>query len=358
MNKNSRLILISHELSRSGAPLLSFLAARYLQEVGYLMQVLCPVDGPLRQDYARLGIPVFIVPHILRDARVGVAWAEQAEGMLCNTILTWRSVFAAKAVGIPCYWWIHESRFGVKYAHQHPEVTEALSYATKVLFPTQHTASQYSRFSSGENYVPLLSGIEPPSVVSTGEQLFQKPADEFHLVCVATIEPRKGQDVLLQAIGLLPAEIARRTHLHLIGRSSIDKGFYRKIALRAMLMKNVHIHGELSPSQVWQFVQMADAFVLASRDEALPVSLLEAMALAKPIISSTAGGVGEVISSGSNGLLVEVENAKALMEAIKKLALDEAFRNELGRKAQQDFYARYTIEIMGSRLRQILEEEF
>lgn len=352
-----RLFLVSHELTRSGAPLLQFMTAKYLQRRGYSPYLLCPVEGPLREEYSQLGINIHIAPHILRDARVGAAWCERADVVLANTILSWRIVFSAKAVGVPCFWWVHESNFGVNLVRKHPEIAEALEAATRVIFPSKFTSSQYVPFASGANFIPLYSGIDNPDKLPASVPFIRKAPGECHLVCVATIENRKGQDILLSAVETLPPQVSRFVHLHLVGRGSIDKGFYRKIQVRSFLRKNIHIWGELSREKAFEVLRAADIFVLASRDEALPISLLEAMALGKPIISTKAGGIAEVINSGDNGLLVDVEDVSALRDAIIHLFQNPDLRHKLGERAKQDFFRAHTIDAMGEKFYEILNRD-
>lgn len=356
MMHKPRLLLISHELTRSGAPLLLYMIAKYLQRRGFSPYLLSPVDGPLREEYSQLGINIHITPHILRDARVGAAWCERADVVLANTILSWRIVFSAKAVGVPCFWWVHETNFGVNFVHKHPEITEALETATQVIFPSKYTSSQYLPFASGVNFITLHYGIDTPTQLPGSVPLIYKARGECHLVCVATIEKRKGQDILLSAIETLPPQISRFVHLHLVGRGSIDKGFYRKIQVRSLLKKNIHIWGELSRERVFEVLRAADIFVMASRDEALPVSLLEAMSLGKPIISTNAGGISEVIISGVNGLLVNVEDVSALRNAIIHLFQNPDLRQKLGERAKQNFFRVHTIDAMGEKFYEILNK--
>lgn len=352
-----RLLLISHELTRSGAPLLLFMTAKYLQRRGFSPYLLCPVDGPLREEYARSGINIHITPHILRDARVGLAWCQRSDLVLANTILSWRIVFSARAVGVPCFWWVHESNFGVNLVHKHPEIAEALEAATRVIFPSKYTSSQYLPFASGVNFIALHSGIDAPAQLPGSVPLIYKAPGECHLVSVATIEKRKGQDILLSAVETLPPQISRFVHLHLVGRGSIDKGFYRKIQVRSFLKKNIRIWGELSQERAFEVLRAADVFVLASRDEALPVSLLEAMALGKPIISTNAGGISEAIISGDNGLLVNVADVSALRNAIIHLFQNPDLQQKLGERAKQDFFSGYTVDVMGEKFYEILNRE-
>ena len=94
-------------------------------------------------------------------------------------------------------------------------------------------------------------------------------------------------------------------------------------------------------ADVRPFVDQADVVVLPSYREGTPRSLLEAAAMAKPIITTQAVGCREVVDDGINGLLVPVKNAQALAEAMIRLIQDPALRERMGKagrvKVEQQF---------------------
>jgi L-malate glycosyltransferase len=87
---------------------------------------------------------------------------------------------------------------------------------------------------------------------------------------------------------------------------------------------------------VGRFLKGFDLFVLASREEGLGTSLLDAQAVGLPLVATRAGGIPEVIKDGRNGLLVPAQDARALGEALLRLANDAALRQRLGGQAKQD----------------------
>src|SRR6185503_12352919 len=78
----------------------------------------------------------------------------------------------------------------------------------------------------------------------------------------------------------------------------------------------------------------ADAFVLGSRNEGLPVAVMEALALGLPVVATSAGGVPEAVRSGIEGLLVPTQSPAALARAIERLRVDPALRSRLARAAR------------------------
>lgn len=76
-----------------------------------------------------------------------------------------------------------------------------------------------------------------------------------------------------------------------------------------------------------------DAFVLTSKWEGLPISVLEAMAAEKPVIATNTGGIAEIVEDGKNGFLVECVNMKYMSEKLIALLKDANLRKTIGRNA-------------------------
>ena len=78
----------------------------------------------------------------------------------------------------------------------------------------------------------------------------------------------------------------------------------------------------------------ADGFVLASRQEGLPVALMEATSVGLPIVATAVGGVPQVLEHEVDALLVPPNDPAALVEAMTRLASDPELRDRLGRQAK------------------------
>ncbi len=328
------LLFITHDLSRSGAPILLHALGRKLSE-SYQITVLSPVDGPLKEEFLRNGINVVVHPAALDDARVIAQVAKEYDCVVANTILAWRAIYAALAMERPCIWWIHESRFGAKLATENRQVGNAFKAASKVIFPANKVADLYRPFlPTNEKFVCLpFFDLEYLQDRQQFPQILDKQPDRKYVVCIGSIEPRKGQDILLESLSLLPEHTRSKLEVYFIGRT-LAKSYYHRLVRQSRKWKNVHFIGEVPHETALAYLAQADIFVLPSRDEVLPVTLLEAMFFGKTIIASNVGGIGEVITHGNNGLLVEPGNPQSLADQLTFLCSEEAKRHALGKRAQ------------------------
>jgi glycosyltransferase involved in cell wall biosynthesis len=93
-----------------------------------------------------------------------------------------------------------------------------------------------------------------------------------------------------------------------------------------------------------------DLFVMSSLHEGIPVVLLEAMALARPVVVTAVGGIVEVVQDGRSGRLVQPGNARELAEACKKLIRDPDSRTRLGLAAADRVRSEFTRQNQSRRL--------
>ena len=91
-------------------------------------------------------------------------------------------------------------------------------------------------------------------------------------------------------------------------------------------------------------MSMSQMVVLPSRLEGLPLVLMEAGLLAKPVVASRVGGIPELVQHMKNGLLVESEDVKGLADAIRALVDDDALKNELGQRLKETVEGGFTWE--------------
>ena len=98
---------------------------------------------------------------------------------------------------------------------------------------------------------------------------------------------------------------------------------------------------------LFEFLRIADVFVLPSHVEGLPISILEAMALGLPVISTRINAIPEAVTDGENGVLVEPKDAASLAAAINKLLDKPELREQYGAAGQSVVTDRFSEEAVG-----------
>ncbi|WP_371060680.1 glycosyltransferase family 4 protein [Rhodosalinus sp. 5P4] len=148
----------------------------------------------------------------------------------------------------------------------------------------------------------------------------------MHLIFVGRLAPVKGLRVLFEAFRKSWAAHPD-LRLTLVGDGE-DRAHLEKLA--KPFGDVVRFAGYMSQDQVAATLQSADAFVLPSFAEGLPVVLMEALASERPVIATQVAGVAELVEDGANGFLVPPGDAESLAGRISALADDPALRTRMG----------------------------
>ncbi|HLY53070.1 MAG TPA: glycosyltransferase family 4 protein [Steroidobacteraceae bacterium] len=118
-------------------------------------------------------------------------------------------------------------------------------------------------------------------------------------------------------------------------------------------LTGVQFVGQVSGSRKAALLEWADALVLPSYAEGLPYALLEAMAAGVPAIASRVGAIPEVVTDGTNGLLIEPRSAPALAAAMCTMAHDRAALARMSQASRATIAARYSIERLAGQLARV-----
>jgi glycosyltransferase involved in cell wall biosynthesis len=178
------------------------------------------------------------------------------------------------------------------------------------------------------------------------------PEDGPIVGVVARLEPEKGHPTLLEAWPLVVAAVPQATLL-VVGEGS------RREALEAMARElgvadRVVFTGRRD--DVPAVTAALDVAVLPSYREALGLTVLEAMALSRPVVASNVGGIPEMIDDGVTGLLVPPRDPEALAAAIVRLLRDHPLADTLARAGHDLVHERFCIELMVRAVEQIYDD--
>ena len=168
---------------------------------------------------------------------------------------------------------------------------------------------------------------------------------------VARLEPEKGHTTLLDA---WPAVIRSSpdAYLLIIGEGSRREDLERQAASLRIAHRVVFTGRR---DDVPAVTAALDVAVLPSYREAQGLSILEAMALSRPVVASAVGGIPEMIEDGVTGLLVPPNDADALSRAITRLLVDHPLADSLGRAGHDMVHDRFCVELMVSSIQDIYD---
>jgi glycosyltransferase involved in cell wall biosynthesis len=208
---------------------------------------------------------------------------------------------------------------------------QALTHAAGCIVTSPSTGRRLADFDVPREHVRVVvPGLDQPASRPIHTNRDHNPV---RLLCVATLSPRKGQDILLTALADL-ADLEWR--LDLVGAAR-DPGFSTRIKsmISALALEDrVRLHGEIASACLDAHYRDADIFVLPSHHEGFGMALSEAMAHGLPIISTRAGAIPETVP-GDAGDLVPPGDAPALAASLRRLIRDPIARATAGAAARR-----------------------
>jgi N-acetylgalactosamine-N,N'-diacetylbacillosaminyl-diphospho-undecaprenol 4-alpha-N-acetylgalactosaminyltransferase len=149
------------------------------------------------------------------------------------------------------------------------------------------------------------------------------------IVAVGRLVQLKGFDVLIRAFARLPASFG--TRLLIVGEGDQRAALEQLIAELGVSDRATLLGTQTNP---WKYMARADVVALASRSEAFPNVIGEALALARPVIATNCSpGVAEYLDDGRYGLLVPPDDVDALAAGLQRILTDEELRRQLTTRA-------------------------
>jgi glycosyltransferase involved in cell wall biosynthesis len=161
---------------------------------------------------------------------------------------------------------------------------------------------------------------------------------------------RKGVPELLEALAD-PRLRGLRWNATLAGDGPVDR--YRAVVAALGLRERVRLTGWVDEAEAKRRLAAADLLVLPSRNEGLPMAILEAMSHGIPVVTTPVGAIGDAVRDGENGLLVEPGDPQALATALVRLVGSAPLRRSLGIRGRDRFLADFSLEAHVARLRGI-----
>lgn len=232
-------------------------------------------------------------------------------------------------------------------------IQEVIEYAKAVIIVSPHFIDTLNlgRYSKKVHLIPY----------GTDEQKFV-PAetpdrDRIVIQHVGRLVPKKGVPDLITAFSTLCSRYDN-LELRIVGDGP-EMSACKSLVDQLNLADKIHLLGSKSHEIVVEHMKDADIYVLNSRTddkgdmEGLPNSILEAMSMEKPVVSTYHAGIPQAIQNGENGLLVKERDNEALAAALEKLIQDPALRRRLGVAARKTIVAGFSANSMETKIQSV-----
>lgn len=240
--------------------------------------------------------------------------------------------FVARQMKVPSIYTVHMWPFGRAVPRSWRIVAPiceriAARWCDKIISVSDLGARDAAEFKIGNRFqvVSILNGIPDHSA-----RAFLEHNKTLSCTMVARFTDFKDHATLLRAFALVKGDV----RLKLVGEGETLMAA-RKLADDLGIRERVEFTG--SRGDVPEILQQTDIFVLASKTETLPISILEAMRAGLPVVASDVGGVSEEVIDGETGILVRPGRVDDLGRALNKLLADQGLRISMGRSGRRRF---------------------
>lgn len=204
----------------------------------------------------------------------------------------------------------------------------ALEAMRRVVVTSQSTRQALAAYGVASDRIDVVEpGVDLPAMLEADERLHDASAP-VRMLCVATITPRKGHDLLVDALSNL-------THLSwtltCVGDTECSPLTARALSMQieaAKLENRIVLTGEIEEAALHEQFRSGDLFVLATRFEGYGMVVAQALAHGLPIVSTRTGAIEQMVSSDA-GLLVEPGDGTALRDALSQVLSDPNLRRQL-----------------------------
>jgi glycosyltransferase involved in cell wall biosynthesis len=168
---------------------------------------------------------------------------------------------------------------------------------------------------------------------------------------VAALRPEKNHELFLEMARRVVRQLPNARFL-VVG-DGLRRADLERRATEMNILENVLFVG--SRNDIPQLLAAMDVFALTSHNEANPISILEAMSVGRPVVTTDVGSIHEAVVEGQTGYLVPAGDASQLSHRVLELLLDTPHRLVMGKAARDAVVARWSIESMVSGYERLIE---
>ena len=369
-----KILFVSHNLSSTeGAPKVLFQVIRKVRrELGEKAQLrmIAARVGALDRELGQLSVELQVEECF---DMVQQTWERYSEELLritdevssfapdvvvANVVDSFWAVDLARRLDIPVLWMIHES-LSPKLAFRDAEprlltrFLDLLSEADGFIYVAQSTAEVYRPFQAGVTSEVIPNGVDIKSIENNLEGLSKQdarrkigvPVDALVVSIIGTTTERKGQDIFLREMRLLSEKLRGRDLLfYVVGARSGEfldslKRLSQELGIDSKV-RFVEETPEISP-----YFIASDVIVIASREESAPLVSLEALAYARPLVTSDVFGLKEQVQDGKTALVFDLDQPGDLASKVLRILEQPEVAQKLSLAGEKLVRQRFSLDL-------------
>lgn len=366
--KNLRILQVIDGMNIGGAEVLLVDLVRRLREVGHEVQVAYSSPGPMAARLAEMGITLTRLP---RFARVDpilllrlMKLMRREKPDLVHTHLFKSDLhgrLAARWTGVPVVIstahnndsWAKRAPLGWLYGRTSLLADRIIAVSEEVReYQLKYTFVPPEKIVTIDNGVDMrrFDGQEEAGRAVRTE--FEIDSDAPLVGIIGRLTEQKDHATFLQAAGHIRVALPK-TRFLVVGDGPLRESLI--VQARSLKLDDAVMFAGLR-SDIPAVMAALDVLVFSSRWEGLPVTLLEGMAAAKPVVSTAVGGVPGVVGDGASALLVPPGMASVLADAVVRVLSDPALARKLSAAARARVREKYSLDSMLDRTLALYEE--
>lgn len=349
-NKGQKILLLSQDMTLGGPAIALYHVAEVLKNNGYNIVFATMIDGPLREMLLDIGIPVIVDVNLQIETMEDAEWINGFGTVFCNAINF--CVFLSKRnTRMKYVWWLHDSDFF--YDGIPKEVFKSIVKENLYVYSVGNVPKE-----AITNHLPQLEVRNLIYGVADGYagRGYKRKTNKVIFVTVGYIEARKGQDVLVKAIRMMPETMREEAEFYLVGQDS--SMLARQIRDDTSDMPEIIMTGVLGREGVNEILEAADVMICPSREDPMPTVAAEAMMHSVPCVLSDATGTALYIDDGVNGMVFENENVGELEDRLEWCITHRGQLEQMGVKARSIYEEVFSMKIFEMNLIECINEVF
>lgn len=353
-SSRKKVLLVSHELSFTGAPIVLVNIAKTLKKNGYDVVVISYLEGPLRKIFKELGIPVYVSFGAQYDNAGLQKICDNFDLVIANTIPAYRTV-ARLDKSIPLIWLVHEAKafetIILKWAdtpkHGCPPVTDVLKSVQEIYVVSEYSKSVMDKYCN--NVEVIYNGVPDEYVI--GQKL---PHDKIVFSAIGAVSERKAQDIFVKAVEELPSDYRSKAEFNIIGdySSSFGQNLYSKSK------SFINWHKAIGDRERLKAVyNNTDMLICVSRDDPAPLVVTEAAMFGCPAVISQNVGSGYLIENNKSGFVIPAGDVESLKNILIKVIDNPQVLGQMGKIARENYLKTSTIQEFERNFTDIVNEK-